>query len=49
LQRIDGIKKAFGVIILLTGIAILSGADKWREARVASVLPDAWVQATTLF
>jgi len=49
LQRIDGIKKAFGVIILLTGIAILSGADKWLEVLVASVLPDAWVQATTLF
>lgn len=49
LQRIDGIKKGFGVIILLTGIAILSGADKWLEAKVVSVLPDAWIQATTLF
>ena len=49
LQRIDGIKKAFGVIILLTGIAILSGADKWLEAQVVNVLPDAWVRATTLF
>ena len=49
LQRIDGIKKAFGVIILLTGIAILSGADKWLEAQVVSALPDAWVRATTLF
>ena len=43
------IKKAFGVIILLTGIAILSGADKWLEAQVVNVLPDAWVRATTLF
>ena len=49
LARIDGIKKAFGVLILLTGLAILSGADKWLEAQVVSVLPDAWVQATTLF
>jgi cytochrome c-type biogenesis protein len=49
LQRIDGIKKAFGAIILLTGIAILSGADKWLEAQVVNVLPDAWVRATTLF
>ena len=39
----------FGVIILLTGIAILSGADKWLEAQVVNVLPDAWVRATTLF
>jgi cytochrome c biogenesis protein CcdA len=49
LQRIDGIKKAFGVIILLTGLAILSGADKWLEAQIVGVLPDAWVRATTLF
>lgn len=49
MQRIDGIKKAFGSIILLTGIAILSGADKWLEARVVAILPDAWVRATTLF
>ena len=49
LARIDGIKKAFGVLILLTGLAILFGADKWLEAGVVSVLPDAWVRATTLF
>jgi len=49
LARIDGIKKAFGLLILLTGLAILSGADKWLEAQVVSVLPDAWVRATTLF
>jgi len=49
LARIDGIKKAFGVLILLTGLAILSGADKWLETQVVSLLPDAWVQATTLF
>lgn len=49
LARIDGIKKAFGVLILLTGLAILSGADKWLEAQVVSMLPDAWVRATTLF
>ena len=49
LQHIDGVKKAFGVFILLTGIAILSGADKWLEARVVAILPDAWVRATALF
>ncbi|AXS79306.1 cytochrome c biogenesis CcdA family protein [Dechloromonas sp. HYN0024] len=49
MQRIDAIKKGFGVIILLTGLAILSGADKWLEAQVVSLLPDAWIQATTLF
>lgn len=49
LARIDGIKKAFGVLILLTGLAILSGADKWLETQVLALLPDSWVQATTLF
>lgn len=49
LQRIDLIKKSFGVLILLTGVAILSGADKWLEARVLNFLPEAWISATTLF
>ncbi|WP_295005575.1 cytochrome c biogenesis CcdA family protein [uncultured Dechloromonas sp.] len=49
LKRIDGIKKAFGLLILATGVAILSGADKWLEARVLAMLPDAWVRVTTLF
>ncbi len=49
LQRIDLIKKAFGALILLTGVAILSGADKWLEARVVNLLPEAWLRATTLF
>jgi cytochrome c-type biogenesis protein len=49
LQRIDLIKKSFGVLILLTGVAILSGADKWLEASVLRFLPDAWISATTLF
>lgn len=49
MARIDTIKKAFGVLILLTGIAILSGGDKWLEARVVELMPEAWVRATTLF
>jgi cytochrome c biogenesis protein CcdA len=49
LARIEGIKKAFGVLILLVGIAILTGADKWLEARFVERLPEAWVRATTLF
>lgn len=49
LGRIDAIKKAFGVVILITGIAILTGGDKWVEARVVDLLPDAWIGVTTLF
>ena len=49
LERIDLIKKSFGVLIFLTGIAILSGADKWLEAKLVNLLPEAWIIATTLF
>lgn len=49
LARIDAIKKAFGVVILVTGVAILSGGDKWIEALAVDLLPDAWISATTLF
>lgn len=42
-------KKVFGVMLLLVGLAILTGADHWLEARVNNVLPDAWLQATTQF
>lgn len=49
LGRIDAIKKGFGVVILVTGVAILSGGDKWLEARVVDLLPDAWIGATTMF
>lgn len=49
LLRIDGIKKAFGLLILLTGLAILSGTDKWLETQIVEFLPDAWIAATTLF
>lgn len=49
MQHIDRIKKIFGFILLLTGIAILSGADKWLEARVVELLPESWVRLTTLF
>lgn len=49
LQRIEMIKKSFGVLIFITGIAILSGADKWLEAKIVNHLPDAWISATTLF
>jgi len=49
LARIDAIKLSFGILIGLTGIAILSGADKWLEARIVAILPDAWVRLATLF
>lgn len=42
-------KKLFGGLLLLVGLAILSGADRWLETQVNSQLPDAWLQLTTRF
>lgn len=49
LGHIDAIKKGFGILIGVAGIAILAGADKWLEAQVVAALPDAWVTLTTRF
>ena len=49
LTRVDMVKKGLGVLIGLTGLAILTGGDKWLETQVVNVLPDAWVNLTTLF
>jgi cytochrome c biogenesis protein CcdA len=49
LAHIGKLKQAFGWLIVLVGIAILSGGDKWLEAQVTQRLPDAWVAITTRF
>ena len=49
LARIDALKKGFAALIFLTGLAILTGADKWLETRVLDHLPDMWLRLTTLF
>lgn len=49
LGRMHTVKKGFGVLIGLAGLAILTGADKWLEARVLDWLPESWVRLTTLF
>jgi cytochrome c-type biogenesis protein len=49
MARIAGIKNAFAVLLGAMGAAILTGADKWLEARVNAWLPDGWLRVTTLF
>jgi len=49
LSHMDNVKKGFGLFVLLVGIAILTGGDKWLEAQVVKLLPEAWINVTTRF
>ena len=46
LARIERVRRGFAVLLGGMGVAILTGADKWVEARVLAWLPDAWVNLT---
>ncbi|MDC6167784.1 cytochrome c biogenesis CcdA family protein [Paucibacter sp. XJ19-41] len=46
MARIEGVRRGFAVLLGGMGIAVLTGADKWVEARVLAWLPDAWVNLT---
>lgn len=40
------IQASFAIVLALSGMAILSGADRWLEAQLVRVLPDAWISLT---
>lgn len=46
LVRIERIRKGFAALLGLMGLAILTGADKWLEARVLQWLPESWINLT---
>jgi cytochrome c biogenesis protein CcdA len=46
LVRVDSVRRGFALLLGAVGVAILSGGDKWLEAQVLRVLPDAWVSLT---
>ncbi|MBI5718789.1 MAG: cytochrome c biogenesis protein CcdA [Burkholderiales bacterium] len=46
LTRIERVRHAFALLLGALGVAILTGGDKWLEARVLQWLPDAWVNLT---
>ena len=41
------LRRAFGALLGVVGVAILVGADRWLEARLTDWLPDAWIALTT--
>jgi cytochrome c biogenesis protein CcdA len=46
LARIERVRHVFALLLGMLGVAILTGGDKWLEARVLQWLPDAWVNLT---
>jgi cytochrome c biogenesis protein CcdA len=46
MARIERVRHVFAVLLGTMGVAILTGGDKWLEARVLQWLPDAWVNLT---
>lgn len=38
-----------GAALFATGLAVLTGADKWLEAQILPFLPSGWLQLMTLF
>ena len=46
LMRIESVRYGFALLLGAMGIAILTGADKWVEARVLNWLPEAWINLT---
>lgn len=46
MARIERVRHVFAVLLGAMGVAILTGGDKWLEARVLQWLPDAWVNLT---
>jgi cytochrome c biogenesis protein CcdA len=47
LAHMDRVKRAFGLVVLLLGAAILLGGDKWLEAQLLRLLPQGWIDLTT--
>ena len=49
LANIDPLKKVFALLIMLVGLAILTGADRWLEAQMVRLLPESWIRLTTQY
>ncbi|MFZ5529709.1 MAG: cytochrome c biogenesis CcdA family protein [Pseudomonadota bacterium] len=49
LPYMAALKTAFGIVVGLVAIAILTGVDKRIEAVLTQALPDAWLNLTVMF
>lgn len=46
LTRIERVRHVFAALLGAMGVAILTGGDKWLEARMLQWLPEAWINLT---
>lgn len=46
LARMERVRQGFALLLGAMGVAILTGGDKWLEAKVLQWLPDTWVNFT---
>lgn len=49
LGQSGALKKSFGLLLGLAGLAVLTGLDKRLEAALLDVLPEAWTALTIMF
>lgn len=47
LSRIENVQKVFAALLILTGVAVVTGGDKWLEGYVLRWLPEAWLSLST--
>jgi len=47
MAHMERVKRGFGVLVLLVGLSILLGGDKWLEAQLLQLMPSWWTDLTT--
>lgn len=47
MNHMERVKRGFGVLVLLVGLSILLGGDKWLEAQLLQLMPSWWTDLTT--
>jgi cytochrome c-type biogenesis protein len=44
-----GTKKVFAALLIVVGLGVLTGGDKWLESQLVSRMPEAWFDLTTRY
>lgn len=46
LPSLERLRRGFALLLLLVGVSIIAGGDRWLEAKVLDFLPAEWVELT---